>query len=243
MRWFSYKKICCEHVLDQFLWTFKDTHIEYFDYDDKTMPWQIFQGRWKHCKWSKDIKHHFKRKKKMLNVMFFNVWIRKKWCHFWEKITQISLFQDLLEKPNFSERLSFHREMLDLTNLWLDICVCIVNAMIFIKKNCLPNFFKISSIEFLKGITILIIFICTNSYAICDVWSVTFQTWFFIRFRLWCLDRVDQGETNNTQSVLFKTFLVKFQNWSKVAVVCTLYLARPHNLLVFCHNLRLSFLW
>ena len=51
-----------------------------------------------------------------------------------KKITRISLFKDLLGKPNFSERLSFHREMMDLTNFGLEIGVCNIDAMIFKKK-------------------------------------------------------------------------------------------------------------
>ena len=40
-----------------------------------------------------------------------------------------------LEKPSFWESVSFHREMSCLTNFFLVLCICIVNAMIFIKKN------------------------------------------------------------------------------------------------------------
>ena len=39
------------------------------------------------------------------------------------------------EKPSFWESVSFHREMFCLTNFFLVLCICIVNAMIFIKKN------------------------------------------------------------------------------------------------------------
>ena len=39
------------------------------------------------------------------------------------------------EKPSFWESVSFHREMLDVTNFGLALCICIVNAIIFIKKN------------------------------------------------------------------------------------------------------------
>jgi hypothetical protein len=40
-----------------------------------------------------------------------------------------------LEKPSFSESVSFHREMFCLTSFLLVLRICIVNAMIFIKKN------------------------------------------------------------------------------------------------------------
>ena len=39
-----------------------------------------------------------------------------------------------LEKPSFWESVSFHREMFCLNNFLLVLCICIVNAMIFIKK-------------------------------------------------------------------------------------------------------------
>ena len=39
---------------------------------------------------------------------------------------------------------------------------------------------------------------------------------------------MSQGKTKNTPSEWFLTFLMIFQNWSQVAVVCTQYLARPH---------------
>jgi len=39
------------------------------------------------------------------------------------------------EKPSFWESVSFHREMFSLTNFLLVLRICIVNAMIFIKKN------------------------------------------------------------------------------------------------------------
>ena len=39
------------------------------------------------------------------------------------------------EKPSFWESVSFHREMFCVTNFLLVLRICIVNAMIFIKKN------------------------------------------------------------------------------------------------------------
>ena len=39
------------------------------------------------------------------------------------------------EKPSFLESVSFRREMFCVTNLLLVLRICIVNAMIFIKKN------------------------------------------------------------------------------------------------------------
>ena len=39
-----------------------------------------------------------------------------------------------LEKPSFWESVSFHREMFCVTNFLLVLCICIVNAMIFIKN-------------------------------------------------------------------------------------------------------------
>ena len=39
------------------------------------------------------------------------------------------------EKPSFWESFSFRREMFCVTNFLLVLCICIVNAMIFIKKN------------------------------------------------------------------------------------------------------------
>ena len=39
------------------------------------------------------------------------------------------------EKPSFWESVSFHREMFCATNFGLVRSICIVNAMIFIKKN------------------------------------------------------------------------------------------------------------
>ena len=39
------------------------------------------------------------------------------------------------EKPSFLESISFHGEMYCVTNFWLVLVICIVIAMIFIKKN------------------------------------------------------------------------------------------------------------
>ena len=39
------------------------------------------------------------------------------------------------EKPSFLESVSFHGEMFCVTNFWLVLVICIVIAMIFIKKN------------------------------------------------------------------------------------------------------------
>ena len=39
-----------------------------------------------------------------------------------------------LEKPSFWESVSFHHEMFCVTNFGLVLCICIVNATIFIKK-------------------------------------------------------------------------------------------------------------
>ena len=39
------------------------------------------------------------------------------------------------EKTSFWESVSFHREMFHVTNFELVLRICIVNAMIFIKKN------------------------------------------------------------------------------------------------------------
>ena len=36
------------------------------------------------------------------------------------------------EKPGLRESVSFHREMFGVTNFGLVLCICIVNAMIFI---------------------------------------------------------------------------------------------------------------
>ena len=58
--------------------------------------------------------------------------------------------------PNFSESALFYREMVSLNFFGLDIDVCNVNSIIFIKKK-FTNFFRISFNELLKGKTLLII--------------------------------------------------------------------------------------
>ena len=59
-----------------------------------------------------------------------------------------------LEKPSFWESVSFHREMFCVTNFLLVLCICIVNAMIFIKKT-LINLFRISFYNLLKIIHVI----------------------------------------------------------------------------------------
>ena len=46
---------------------------------------------------------------------------------------------------------------------------------------------------------------------------------------VWCVmrDVLSQGETKNTPSGEFQAFWVILQNWPQVAVICTLYFARP----------------
>ena len=44
------------------------------------------------------------------------------------------IVQDFSVKPDFVESVAFHHEMFCLTNFGLDLGVCIVNAMILIKK-------------------------------------------------------------------------------------------------------------
>ena len=39
------------------------------------------------------------------------------------------------EKPSFRESVSFHREIFGVTNFLIVLRICIVNAVIFIKKN------------------------------------------------------------------------------------------------------------
>ena len=53
------------------------------------------------------------------------------------------------EKPSFLESVSFHGEMFCVTNFWLVLVICIVIAMIFIKKT-LINLFRISFYNLLK---------------------------------------------------------------------------------------------
>ena len=53
------------------------------------------------------------------------------------------------EKPSFLESVSFHGEMFCVTNFWLVLVICIVIAMIFIKKKFI-NLFRISFYNLLK---------------------------------------------------------------------------------------------
>ena len=51
-----------------------------------------------------------------------------------KKFTSVFLFKNFLDKPNFSEIVLCHCEMLDWTMFALDIGVCIVHAVICFKK-------------------------------------------------------------------------------------------------------------
>ena len=54
------------------------------------------------------------------------------------------------EKPSFRESVSFRREMFFVTNFLLVLRICIVIAMIFIKKKTLIDLFRISFYNLLK---------------------------------------------------------------------------------------------
>ena len=58
------------------------------------------------------------------------------------------------EKPSSRESVSFHFEMFCATNFGLVLSICIVNAMIFIKKT-LINLFRISFYKLLKIINVI----------------------------------------------------------------------------------------
>ena len=60
------------------------------------------------------------------------------------------------EKLSFWESVSYHQEMFGVTTFGLVLCICIVNAIIFIKKT-LVNLFRISFYELLKIIKIIIL--------------------------------------------------------------------------------------
>ena len=49
--------------------------------------------------------------------------------------SKVSVQLDFRKKPSFWESVSFRREMFCLTNFLLVLRICIVNAMIFSKKN------------------------------------------------------------------------------------------------------------
>ena len=87
-------------------------------------------------------KHHAKRSKKTLDVMFLDFFKLKICQSLLKQLTSASLFYVLLGKPNLSERLSFHNDMFNLKDSGLDMNICIVNAMILIKKYLVKLFRK-----------------------------------------------------------------------------------------------------
>ena len=68
--------------------------------------------------------------------------------------TKVSVQLDFRKKTSFWESVSFHREMFCVTIFWLVLHICIVNAMIFIKKT-LINLFRISFYNLLKIIHVI----------------------------------------------------------------------------------------
>ena len=127
-------------------------------------------------------------------------------------------------KPNFSESASFHRDKVGLTNFWIYRCVCIVNVMISLKKY-LSNFSQSVLINCLRA-PLYWSLIKKKSYVIHDVWCVMRD--------VWCstLDfcKILTNESRRDQKYLIWLIWVIFQNWSQLAVVCTLHLARPLSL-------------
>ena len=91
--------------------------------------------------------------------------------------------------PNFSKSVSFPHKMFGLSNFWLNISICYVNAMIFIQIY-LVSFYEISCNEFVKGNTILSLICCQTfkfhmQYVMCDLWCLMLQTWHFVRSRIY----------------------------------------------------------
>ena len=64
--------------------------------------------------------------KKTLAMVFLDFWLLKLFLPIF--------FHDFWGKPNFSEYALFHSDMFRFTNFGIDIFICIVNAMTFIKK-------------------------------------------------------------------------------------------------------------
>ena len=70
--------------------------------------------------------------------------------------------------------------------------------------------------------TILTVFGCiSHMYERAECWLYSV---FFVRYLL-----IDQEETKYTPSDKFQAFQLIFQKWPQMAVVCTLYLARPRS--------------
>ena len=70
------------------------------------------------------------------------------------------------EKPSFRESVSFHREIFGATNFLIVLCICIVNAIIFIKKKTLVNLFRITFCKLLEIINMIILAMLTKLWPV-----------------------------------------------------------------------------
>ena len=140
----------------------------------------------KNVSYQKPKKYHKHYVEKTVIMMFLDCWFLNFFKSLLKKIKKkFLLFLDFSQNPTFWISFSFHQEILGGTNFFMVLCVCIVHAVIVIKK-CLVIFLRISFYELSKSTTIIFLnflynlkFICHMCCVMCDAWNVMCQAHFW----------------------------------------------------------------
>ena len=164
--------------------------------------------------------HAFEHIKNTLERTFWDWWSLNVFKSCLKIKKCVLLFQDLKEKPNFLESALFNREMVGLTIFLPDLGVCIVTVMISIKNICQNSSGTVLMNCWRSQLCWSPLF-CKTYKLLCNMWCVLGEMW-CVMFKTWFFDSMSQREIKNTPSQYFQNFLMIFQNWSQVAVVCTL---------------------